>query len=131
MAAHPRARATRFSLARTMRARLHRWGPTVAGTEPKLGIHIAEDRNSVTLGVVPASGGAGSATFSLEQLTSIIQGLGLARQHMAFGRPSPALDGQEVHAAFGADWYVAPELRSGGSALLFEHLEISAPTEPT
>lgn len=93
----------------------------MAGAEPKLGIHIAEDRGSVTLTLLPASGGSGLATLTLEQLTSIIQGLGLARQHMAFGRPTPPLEGQEVYAVFNTNWYVAPELRGGGSALVFAH----------
>lgn len=75
----------------------------------------------MTLSLVPASGGAGSTTFTLEQLTSVIQGLGLARQHMAFGRTTPLLDGQQVHAVFDTNWYVAPDLRSNGSALVFEH----------
>lgn len=95
----------------------------MAGAEPKLGIHIAKDRCSVTLSLLPAGSGtsAGVAIFTLEQLTSVIQGLGLARQHMAFGQPSPPLDGQQVHWVFGTSWYVRPELGFGGSALLLDH----------
>lgn len=94
----------------------------MAEAEPRLALHIAEDRNTVIVTLVPATGGAGSATFTLEQLTSIIQGLGLARQHMGRGQPSPPpLEGQHVYAIFGTSWYVAPELRPGGSALVFEH----------
>lgn len=93
----------------------------MAGAEPKLDIHIAEDRRSVTVSFVPAGGGGGGATLTLEQLTSIIQGLGLARQHIASGRPTPPLEGQQVHAVYDANWYVAPDLRHGGSALVFHH----------
>lgn len=93
----------------------------MAEDEPKLNIHIAGDRRSVTLSLLPAGGGTGSATFTLEQLTSIIQGLGLARQHMAFGHPTPRLEGQQVQWVFGTSWYVTPELALGGSALLFQH----------
>lgn len=37
----------------------------VADDEPKLNIHIAEDRHSVTLSLMPINGGAGAVTFTL------------------------------------------------------------------
>lgn len=40
---------------------------------------------------------------------------------MAFGRPSPPLERQDVYGVFDTNWYIAPDLRFGGPALLFEH----------
>lgn len=93
----------------------------MAGAEPGLSIGVTEDRRSVAVTLLPASGGAGSATLSVEQLTAAIRSFGLARQHMLHGRPPPPLEGQEVYAIYDANWYVAPGPQLGGSALVFEH----------
>jgi hypothetical protein len=89
--------------------------------KPRLAIHIADDKSSVAIEFLPASGASGSLALTLDQVTALIRGLGGAREQMVSGKPIPSLEGVEVKAIFNTRWYFQPEPLSEGSALAFYH----------
>lgn len=75
----------------------------------------------MTVTLLSAGSSVGSVSFTLEQLTSAIRGLGRARKHMTCDQPRPPIEGQHVPAVSDISWYVGPELSLGGAALVFDH----------
>jgi hypothetical protein len=89
--------------------------------QPRLSIHIADDKESVVINFLPASGVAGSLQLTLDQLTGLISGLGSVRQQLLSGKPEPPLEGQQLNAISSTQWYIQPEPLSEGSLLVFSH----------
>jgi hypothetical protein len=64
--------------------------------QPRLSIQIADDKESVVINLLPASGVTGSLQLTLDQLTGLISGLGSVRQQLLSGKPEPPLEGQQT-----------------------------------
>jgi hypothetical protein len=88
--------------------------------QPRLSIQIADDKSSVVVQFLPASGASGSLVLTLDQLTALIRGLGSARAQMVSGEQI-SLEGAEIQAIFNTRWYIQPEPLSEGSSLVFYH----------
>jgi len=88
--------------------------------EVRVGVKVADDRQSVTIQIGPAGGASHPVALSLEQLTKVIQLLGQARTRMVEGTPKQPLDGKTVETVFEPPWYV--QVASiDGSLLAFDH----------
>ena len=88
--------------------------------EVRVGVKVADDRQSVTIQIGPAGSASHPVTLSLEQLTKLIQLLGQARSRMIEGTPKQPLDGKTVETVFEPPWYV--QVASiDGSLLAFDH----------
>jgi hypothetical protein len=84
-------------------------------------IRISDDRSSVSIAFLGASGGAATVRLNIDALTELIAALGNARQKMAAGRPLPPLQGQQIEAVYKPQWYIQPEPLSEGSVIGLYH----------
>jgi len=73
-------------------------------SEARIGIRIAEDRQSVVLEVAPKGERGTPVELSLEQFTNLIALLGEARHHMVEGRPVEPLEGKNVRTVMNPNW---------------------------
>jgi len=88
--------------------------------EIRVGVKVADDRQSVTIQIGPAGGAPQPVSLSLEQFTKLIQLLGQARSRMVNGNPKQPLEGKTVETVFEPPWYV--QVASiDGSLLAFDH----------
>ncbi len=86
----------------------------------RVGVKVADDRQSVTVEIGPAGGPSHPAALNLEQLTKLIQVLGQARSRMVEGSQKHPLDGRTVETVIEPPWYV--QVASiDGSLLAFDH----------
>ncbi len=88
--------------------------------EIRVGVKVADDRQSVTIQIGPTGVASHPVSLSLEQLTKLIKLLGQARSQMVDGTPKQPLDGKTVETVFEPPWYV--QVASiDGSLLAFDH----------
>jgi hypothetical protein len=88
--------------------------------EIRVGVKVADDRQSVTIQIGPTGGASQPISLSLDQLTKLIQLLGHARSQMVNGTPKQPLEGKTVETVFEPPWYV--QVASiDGSLLAFDH----------
>jgi hypothetical protein len=92
----------------------------------RIAVQIADDKQSVAINFLPASGVTGSLNLNLDQFTTLIQTFGNIRSQMVAGQEIPALEGQTVAAVFNTRWYIQPEPLNDGSALTFYHPSFGA-----
>ena len=86
----------------------------------RVGVKVADDRQSVTIEIGPAGSPPHPAALNLEQLTKLIQVLGQARSRMVEGSPKHPLDGRTVETVIEPPWYI--QVASiNGSLLAFDH----------
>jgi hypothetical protein len=84
-------------------------------------IQVADDKQTIAVNFLPASGATGGLTLTLAQLTDLIQGLGEVRAQLVEGMDIPPLEGQTITSIVNTRWHIQPELLGGGSALTFAH----------
>lgn len=88
---------------------------------PRMRVELAENHQGATLTLLPASGLEGSIALNPRQLTELIQALGAVRSALVAGTPAPPLEGSNLNAAVGPRWLIAPDARTDGSMLAFQH----------
>ncbi len=88
--------------------------------EARIGIRIAEDRQSVTLSVGPVGGDSLPLELSLDQLSNLISLLGETRARMVEGLPTGPLEGKSIRTVMDPNWYVQVA-QIDGSLLAFDH----------
>ena len=93
----------------------------MANQQPRIRIQVSDDKKDATLEFLPASGLSGSLTLTLDQLTALITGLGMARRQMVEGQPNPPINNQQFQTISNARWYIQPEPLTEGSLLAFSH----------
>jgi hypothetical protein len=93
---------------------------TCGMAEARVGVRVAEDRQTVTLEIGPVEGPSAPVSLSLEQLTKVIKLLGQARSRMVEGSPKQPLDGKTVETIIDPPWYVQVAAIDG-SLLAFDH----------
>jgi len=88
--------------------------------EARVGVRVADDRQSVTIEIGPVEGPLSPVGLNLEQLTKVIHLLGQARSRMMEGTPKTALDGKTIETITEPPWYI--QIASiDGSLLAFDH----------
>jgi hypothetical protein len=88
--------------------------------EARVGVRVADDRQTVAIQVGPVEGPSAPVALNLEQLTKLIKLLGQARQRMMVGLPKQPLDGMTVETIVEPPWYVQVAAIDG-SLLAFDH----------
>ena len=88
--------------------------------EARVGVRVADDRQSVTIEIGPVEGLSSPVGLSLEQLTKVIHLLGQARSRMMEGTPKTALDGKSLETVTEPPWYIQTA-SIDGSLLAFDH----------
>jgi hypothetical protein len=88
--------------------------------EARVGIRVADDRQSVTIEIGPGSERSEPIALNLGQLTQIIKLLGQARAQMVEGEQKRPLDGKTVETVIDPPWY-AQVAQIDGSLLAFDH----------
>lgn len=88
--------------------------------EARVGVRVADDRQSVTIEIGPVEGRSAPVALDLEQLTTIIKLLGQARSRMITGTRKQPLDGQTVETVLDPPWYIQVA-QIDGSLLAFDH----------
>jgi len=88
--------------------------------EARIGVRVAEDRQSVTVELGPVGGASEPITLELEQLTKIIRLLGQARARMVEGTEKQALDGITVETVNDPPWHIQVA-QFDGSLIAFDH----------
>jgi hypothetical protein len=74
--------------------------------EARVGIKVADDRQTVTIEIGAVGGGSSPVELSLEQLTAEIRLLGQARSRMVEGSTKQPLDGKTVETVIDPPWYI-------------------------
>src|ERR1700722_17987040 len=92
----------------------------------RITIQIANDKQSVAINFLPASGATGSLNLTLDQFTALIRTFGKVRSQMVAGQEITALEGQAGEAVFNTRWYIHPDTLNDGSALRFYHPSFGA-----
>jgi len=88
--------------------------------EARIGVRVAEDRQSVTVELGPVGGLSEPITLDVEQLTKIIRLLGQARARMVEGSEKQVLDGKTVDTVNDPPWHIQVA-QFDGSLLAFDH----------
>lgn len=88
--------------------------------EARVGVRVADDRQSVTIEIGPVAGLSEPVAVNLDQLTKIIKLLGQARARMVEGSQKQALDGKTVETVFQPPWPIQVA-HIDGSTLAFDH----------
>lgn len=88
--------------------------------EARVGIRVADDRQSVTVEIGPVGGPSSPVGLDLEQLTTLITLLGRARSRMLEGTPKQPLHGRAVETTIAPPWYIKVA-NIDGSLLAFDH----------
>jgi hypothetical protein len=88
--------------------------------EARVGVRMADDRQSVTIEIGPVEGPSAPVALNLEQLTKVINFLGQARMQMLEGQRIEPLDGTTVNTITDPMWYVQVA-KIDGSLLAFNH----------
>jgi hypothetical protein len=88
--------------------------------EARVGIKVAEDRQTTTIEIGSVGGPSSPVELSVEQLTTVIKLLGQARSRMVDGSKKQPLDGKTVETVINPPWYL--QVASiDGSLLAFDH----------
>jgi hypothetical protein len=88
--------------------------------EARVGLRVADDRQSVTIEIGPVAGPSAPIGLDVEQLTKLIILLGKARSKMLEGTPKQPLQGREVETVIDPPWYIKAA-ETDGSLLAFDH----------
>jgi hypothetical protein len=88
--------------------------------EARVGVRVADDRQTVTVEIGPIEGPSVPVALNLEQLTKVINLLGQARMQMLEGLRIEPLDGTTVNTIGNPMWYVQVA-KIDGSLLAFNH----------
>jgi hypothetical protein len=88
--------------------------------EARVGVRVADDRQSVTVEIGPVEGLSTPIALNFEQLTKVINLLGQARMQMLEGKRIEPLDGTTVNTINNPLWYVQVA-KIDGSLLAFNH----------
>jgi hypothetical protein len=88
--------------------------------EARVGVRVADDRQTVTIEIGPVDGPSGPVTLNLDQLTKVIQLLGQARVRMMEGSRKQPLEGKNVETIIDPPWYIQIA-QIDGSLLAFDH----------
>ena len=88
--------------------------------QARVGVRVADDRESVTIEIGPVDGPSSPVGLDLEQLTKVITLLGHARRRMREGLWVEPLDGKTVETIVDPIWY-AQVAQIDGSLLAFDH----------
>ena len=88
--------------------------------EARVGVRVADDRQSVTVEMGPVEGPSAPVSLDLEQLTKVINLLGQARMQMLEGQRIEPLDGKTVETITNPMWYIQVA-KIDGSLLAFNH----------
>jgi hypothetical protein len=88
--------------------------------EARVGIRVADDRQSVTIEIGPVVGLSEPIVLDLEQLTKVIKLLGQARARMIEGAQKQPLEGKTVETIVEPPWYIQVA-QIDGSLLAFDH----------
>ncbi|MBM6581230.1 hypothetical protein ILT44_13625 [Microvirga sp. BT689] len=88
--------------------------------EARVGVRVADDRQSVSVEVGPVEGPSAPVAMNHEQLTKTIDLLGQARMQMLEGKRIEPLDGTMVTTISNPMWYVQVA-EIDGSLLAFNH----------
>jgi hypothetical protein len=86
----------------------------------RVGVRVADDRQSVTVEIGPAEGPSASTTLDFEQLTKVINLLGRARVQMLEGQQIEPLEGTMVETLNNPMWCIQVA-QIDGSLLAFNH----------
>lgn len=84
-------------------------------------VRLEDDKKTVVIEFLSASGATGSLSLKLDELTKFIRGLGAVREQMVAGELAPSLQGATVQAAYNTRWHIQHDAFSEGSALAFYH----------
>jgi hypothetical protein len=88
--------------------------------EARVGIKVAEDRQTVTIEIGPVGGASSPVELNLEQLTKVISLLDQARSRMVEGSRKQPLEGKTVEIVIDPPWYIQVASIEG-SLLAFDH----------
>jgi hypothetical protein len=88
--------------------------------EARIGVRVADDRQSVTVEIGPVGGPSEPIAFGIEQLTTIIRLLGQARAQMVEGTQKRPLDGKTVETVNDPPWHIQVA-QFDGSLIAFDH----------
>jgi hypothetical protein len=88
--------------------------------EARVGVRVADDRQTVTIQVGPVEAPSAPVALNFEQLTKLIKLLGQARHRMMVGLPKQSLDGMTVETIVEPPWHVQVAAIDG-SVLAFDH----------
>ena len=88
--------------------------------EARVGVRVADDRQSVTIEIGSVEGPSAPVALNLEQLTKVINFLGQARMQMLEGQRIAPLDGTTVNTINNPMWYIQVA-KIDGSLLAFNH----------
>jgi hypothetical protein len=88
--------------------------------EARVGVRVADDRQSVTVEMGPVEGPSAPIALDLEQLTKVINLLGQARAQMLEGQRIEPLNGKRVETINNPMWYIQVA-KIDGSLLAFNH----------
>jgi hypothetical protein len=88
--------------------------------EARVGVRVADGRQSVTIEIGPVEGPSAPVALNLEQLTKVINLLGQARMQMLEGQRIEPLDGTTVNTIDNPMWYLQVA-KIDGSLLAFNH----------
>jgi hypothetical protein len=88
--------------------------------EARVGVRVADDRQSVIIEIGPVAGLSEPIALDLDQLTTIIKLLGQARARMVEGAQKRPLDGKTVETVIEPPWYIQVA-QIDGSLLAFDH----------
>jgi hypothetical protein len=87
----------------------------------RVGVRVADDRQSVTVEIGSAEGPSEPTILDVEQLTKVINLLGRARVLMLEGQQIEPLEGTTVDTLSNPMWYIQVA-QIDGSLLAFNHL---------
>jgi hypothetical protein len=88
--------------------------------EARVGVRVADDRQSVTIEIGPVAGLSEPIALDVEQLTKVIKLLGQARARMIEGAQKQPLEGKTVETVVEPPWYIQVA-QIDGSLLAFDH----------
>jgi hypothetical protein len=74
--------------------------------EARVGVRVADDRQTVTIAIAPVGGPSSPVGLNLERLTKMINLLGQARARMVEVTPKQPLDGKTVETVTDPPWYL-------------------------
>jgi alpha-D-ribose 1-methylphosphonate 5-phosphate C-P lyase len=86
-----------------------------------MSVSLVEDGTHARLNFLPASGLEGAIDLTLDQLTTLMNALGVARARLLANVPAPPLESAEIKAIVDPRWRVQPEALTEGSMLAFQH----------
>jgi hypothetical protein len=88
--------------------------------EARVGVRVADDRQSVTIEIGPVEGPSAPIALGLEQLTKVINLLGQARMRMLEGQRMEPLFDKVVETINNPMWHIQVA-QIDGSLLAFNH----------